>query len=303
MRCALSSIVSALLFAGCGGVEADFRGGDAVSGDASDSYVSPTGCAGGASRLVLFQDADGDGYGNANGTTTTRCPEDAMPPGFASVDGDCNDSNAAVHTGCGGTTNPPPSGNTPVDADGDGYWTIQDGPPDCNDQDKTVSPGLPEICGNGKDDDCNTSTSDTCTVNPPPPSGDKVKVTTSYQTNISRELEASIVNDTNFMGPYWHPPNVSFTTTGIKEIPVSVEGSGTISPCGVLVNVIEPGNWLCYGHDASAHLDQAATTLVQYGGQNYTKDQCTTYSPPGGTDKGCAMWCSFHNPAARCHGK
>ncbi|MEK7992660.1 MAG: putative metal-binding motif-containing protein [Planctomycetota bacterium] len=296
------ALVLMTTLAACGGVEADVKGGgDAVSGD---SYVSPTGCAGGASRLVLFQDADNDGYGNANGTTSTRCPEDAMPPGFASVDGDCNDSNGAIHTGCG-TTNPPPSGNVPVDADGDNYWTIQSGPPDCNDQDKEINPGLTEVCGDGKDNDCNTSTSDACTVNPPPPSsGAKVKVTATYQTNIARELTAAIVDNTDFMGPYWHAPNVSFTTSGIKEIPVNVDGSGAaISPCGAVVNVNEPGNWLCYGHEASAHLDQAATTLVQYDGHNYTKDQCTTYSPPGGNDKGCAMWCSFKNPAARCHGK
>ena len=38
-----------------------------------------------------------------------------------------------------------------LDQDGDG-WTVGEG--DCDDLDGTANPGLPEVCGNGKDDDC-----------------------------------------------------------------------------------------------------------------------------------------------------
>ena len=295
--------------AACGGVEANFRGGDAVNGDA---YVSLTGCDGGAARLIVFKDGDGDGHGDPNATTSNRCPEDAMPPGFASTSDDCNDANVAVYNTCG--TNPPPggNGNKPVDEDGDNWWTIQSGAPDCNDQDKEVNPGLPEACGpsgngDGKDNDCDGTVDEGCNGTPPvspAPTGAKVKVTASYQNSLGRALRASTVEDTNYMGPYWDGLDVPFTTTGIKELGLKKEASGaTIAPCGALVQVDDgPGHWLCYGHNATAVLDPLATTLVQHDGQNYTMAQCITYSPPGGNEKGCAMWCSFHNPAARCHG-
>lgn len=44
-----------------------------------------------------------------------------------------------------------------IDADGDTY----DNRVDCNDNDRDVNPGMPEITGNGQDDDCDPATSDT----------------------------------------------------------------------------------------------------------------------------------------------
>jgi hypothetical protein len=43
--------------------------------------------------LVWFEDADGDGYGNRE-WTTTAC---ALPEGFSSLDTDCNDEDSAAH--------------------------------------------------------------------------------------------------------------------------------------------------------------------------------------------------------------
>jgi hypothetical protein len=57
------------------------------------------------------------------------------------------------------------------DADNDGYYyPIAYAPhteaADCNDEDATVNPGMTEIAGNGKDDDCNPATLDFATVTP-----------------------------------------------------------------------------------------------------------------------------------------
>ncbi|MDY7228167.1 hypothetical protein [Hyalangium rubrum] len=49
------------------------------------------------SRVYYFQDADSDGYGNTNVYTLTAC---TPPAGYVLDDTDCNDANAAVHTGC-----------------------------------------------------------------------------------------------------------------------------------------------------------------------------------------------------------
>lgn len=96
-------------------------------------------------------DADGDGYG----------------VGGACKGPDCDDSNPAVYPGaketcgngidedCDGKDEPCEYCN---DADGDGYGvgSACKGP-DCNDGDPFVHPGAEEICGNGRDEDCDGS--------------------------------------------------------------------------------------------------------------------------------------------------
>jgi hypothetical protein len=54
-----------------------------------------------------------------------------------------------------------------IDADGDGYGEGCAAGPDCNDFEKAIHPGAPEVCGNAFDDDCNAATSDDCPVTCP----------------------------------------------------------------------------------------------------------------------------------------
>ncbi|MBM4352460.1 MAG: hypothetical protein FJ109_01480 [Deltaproteobacteria bacterium] len=125
----------------------------------------------------LFVDGDGDGYGSAQ--TGCACP---LTPGFAQVQGDCDDKVAGVHPGalelcdglddnCDGAVDPEGASGCKAyfpDQDGDGYGSLASpgkclckGDPafptpdhtDCDDSDPAVSPKAAEQC-NGKDDNC-----------------------------------------------------------------------------------------------------------------------------------------------------
>ncbi len=127
-----------------------------------------------------WPDADGDGYGAANGTPVSACKP---VTGRANNNLDCSDSNPSVKPGapevcngsdddCDGTVDDGLTfTNYYADADGDGYGA---GTPinacqpiagrvtnnlDCNDANAAVKPGAPESC-NGSDDDCDGTADD-----------------------------------------------------------------------------------------------------------------------------------------------
>ena len=58
-----------------------------------------------------------------------------------------------------------------LDRDGDTYGSNCDAGPDCDDERRTVNPGIDEVCQNGLDDDCAQETSDSDCVPNPCPSG------------------------------------------------------------------------------------------------------------------------------------
>ena len=120
---------------------------------------------------AVWTDADGDGYGTAPKVVVCGNEE-----GFAERQGDCDDSNAAIHPGaedpCDGVDDDC-DGVNPVastwyeDSDGDGYGDIEstasscDAPDgfvadatDCDDDAAEVHPGVDDECENGVDEDC-----------------------------------------------------------------------------------------------------------------------------------------------------
>ncbi|MBN2797663.1 MAG: putative metal-binding motif-containing protein, partial [Deltaproteobacteria bacterium] len=125
-----------------------------------------------------YQDLDDDGFGDAE-VALESC---AAPPGYVAGDQDCDDGDGDVFPGaeelcatawdddCDGQVNEADAGDVSswhLDADGDGH-----GRPggevlacvapdahvasadDCDDLDADVAPGLPEVPGDGLDNDC-----------------------------------------------------------------------------------------------------------------------------------------------------
>jgi len=104
---------------------------------------------------TCFEDLDGDGFGSSVQVLNPNGP--CSDPGFAAVEGDCDDGDATINPGvaetdCDGLDNDCDgvSGGATVDSDGDGFSAC-DG--DCGPLDPTVVPGGLEIC-DGLDNDC-----------------------------------------------------------------------------------------------------------------------------------------------------
>ena len=149
----------------CNGLDDDCDG----QTDDDDTDLDPS------TTTVYFQDSDGDGYG-------IDISEEAClaPQGFASLDGDCDDSNELVFPAseeyCDGLDNDCNQivDDEPVDAllwfvdsDGDGYGMSSEGQmlcdspvgysvndEDCDDSNPNTHPSGMELC-DGLDNDCN----------------------------------------------------------------------------------------------------------------------------------------------------
>ncbi|MDP2315745.1 MAG: putative metal-binding motif-containing protein [Pseudomonadota bacterium] len=135
---------------------------------------------------VWYGDGDGDGHGGYAGTAAC-----IAPPDHYATSTDCDDTNASISPSatevcdegdvdqdCDGLADDDDtsaSGETTwyVDLDGDGWGTTDatlarcDEPAgyaaaadDCDDADDDISPGEPEICGDGVDQDCDSEDPD-----------------------------------------------------------------------------------------------------------------------------------------------
>ena len=128
---------------------------------------------------AYYPDGDGDGYG----TGTTPVVACTAPAGHATGAGDCNDQNAASHPyatelcngindDCDAWTDESVMTTYYRDADGDTFGTSGDqkgacsapagyvsNHSDCDDTQRTIHPGAPELC-DGIDNDCDTTVDD-----------------------------------------------------------------------------------------------------------------------------------------------
>lgn len=108
--------------------------------------------------------------------------------GFSTCAGDCDDLNAGVYPGATNANNDcdeatvsdggmdvPVTSNPGDDVDMDGY----EFPEDCQDRNAGIGPGAVEIVGNGVDDDCDPTTSDTQTAACDPANGSPTSGTAS----------------------------------------------------------------------------------------------------------------------------
>lgn len=141
----------------------------------------------------FYTDNDGDGY-TASVYPTLLCYGDAPPAGYVANPGayfDCNDNNKDVWR----------AATLYVDADGDGYdggtlsvcygaappagYALSSKGGDCNDNDKTIYAGAPELC-DGKDNDCNGSVDEGCSV---------LTVASLTLVNAATDLDLSALSD------------------------------------------------------------------------------------------------------------
>jgi hypothetical protein len=106
-----------------------------------------------AGRTLVYVDADGDGFGDAQDPGTALCD---VPTGYVLAGADCDDTDAAYHPGA------PESCSTNVDYNCDGSTGFTDGDgdgspacADCDDADASAYPGAQEVCDAGLvDEDC-----------------------------------------------------------------------------------------------------------------------------------------------------
>jgi hypothetical protein len=204
-----------------------------------------------------FIDADGDNYGT--GTPESLCSNPGA--GYATVDGDCDDSDNTVYPGateiCDGQDNDCANGSDDgltftdyyTDADGDTYGTgaaqslcsnpgvgfaTVDG--DCDDSNANAYPGATEIADNGVDENCdlidNYASIDQQSMSKvsvfPNPTNGLVTLT------FNQELSDAYVVITNVLGEEVYSENIS----GIQKHELNLDNATGI----YFVNIYDQGN-------------------------------------------------------------
>ena len=201
-------------------------------------------------QATFYEDADGDGFGDPNGSTKQGC---AAPPGYVDNTSDCGDDDADIHPGaderCNGIDDNC-DGSIPdneTDDDGD---NIAECAGDCDDADADIHPDATERC-NGIDDDCDGTVPDTEVDNDEDGIAECEGDCNDGDTTIhpdADEICDSIDNDCDSM------VDEGVTTTFYEDLDGDGYGieSSTISACTVPENYAdEAGD--CNDGDAGIH--------------------------------------------------
>jgi hypothetical protein len=198
-----------------------------------------------------------------------------------------------------------------TDGDGDGYCSTAPKQGDCNDNNVNVNPGVPEKCGDNKDNDCDgqadegcvapcVATAEVCADSKDndcdglidegctAPTGNNT-LTVTYPDSAYRRLSYGITPDTSFTD--WKPQ--AWTMNASLSVDL---GNLTQSNCTYLrFNVDQPQGWLCMG-SSTAVLNSQPTITATLFGQTYNTSSVKTVLKDGG----CSAYFLVAKPGASC---
>jgi hypothetical protein len=277
--------------------------------DDADSSVDP------ATQLSFYEDADGDGYGDAAGAVVSFCDGDA-PEGRVTDSSDCDDDDSSVHPGateicdgddidedCDGLAD---DSDASVDAttqetrytdgDGDGFGDASDpataycDPPsgsvsdntDCDDADAGVHPDATEVCDSADtDENCNSLIDDA-----------DGGVDTSTHTTFYRDSDSDTYGDPG-------------TTTDACDAPSGYVADNT--DCDDTAAGVNPGETeVCdpsnTDEDCNSLADDADSGVDPTGFSTFYQDSDTdTYGNPSTTTTACDPPTGYVADSADCN--